>query len=211
MSSEDNNNRVDSGKSFEGNSPSPSSLEDRQSPEISWTESSQHGSASEGRKVTEEGERGDKEASSLDHGQWSYVDLVFTLTFCDACTIASRYDMEVALPQERGRAHRPPTGHVTTSEVFLKFGVRYPLHLYFRSILNYYNLTMFQVTPNGWAHMIGFFILLVEWKIDIPPLAEFSWFYTLKSSKGDLGFYYFSKWASKEIQAITKIKESLGN
>ena len=44
-----------------------------------------------------------------------------------------------------------------------------------------------------------------------PTLVEFSWFYTLKSSKGDLGFYYFSKWASKEIQAITKIKETLGN
>ena len=41
--------------------------------------------------------------------------------------------------------------------------------------------------------------------------AEFSWFYTLNSSKGDLGFYYFSKRASKEIQAVTKIKESLGN
>ena len=40
--------------------------------------------------------------------------------------------------------------------------------------------------------------------------AEFSWFYTLKSCKSDLGFYYFFKRASKEIQAIIKIKESLG-
>ena len=47
--------------------------------------------------------------------------------------------------------------------------------------------------------------------MDPPISAEFSWFDTLKSSKGDLGFYYFSKRTSNEIQAITKIKESLGN
>ena len=40
---------------------------------------------------------------------------------------------------------------------------------------------------------------------------EFAWFYTLKSSKGDLGFYYFSKRATKEVQVITKIEESLSN
>ena len=40
---------------------------------------------------------------------------------------------------------------------------------------------------------------------------EFLWFYTLKANKSDLGFYYFAKWAVKGVQAITKIKESLGN
>ena len=39
---------------------------------------------------------------------------------------------------------------------------------------------------------------------------EFSWFYTLKSCQGYLGFYYSSKRASKDIRAIIKIKESLG-
>ena len=55
MSSEDSSNHVDSGKAVEGDSPSPLSPEGRQSPEISWTESSQHGSASQGREVAEEG------------------------------------------------------------------------------------------------------------------------------------------------------------
>ena len=57
MLSEDSSNRVDSGNAFEGNPPSPSSLDSRQSPEISWTESSHHGSASQGHEVAEEGER----------------------------------------------------------------------------------------------------------------------------------------------------------
>ena len=99
---------------------------------------------------------------------------------------------------------------MTISKTFLKFGVRFPLHLYFRSILNYYNLTVFQVTPNGWAHMIGLFALFVEWKMELPIPKEFSWFYTLKSCQSDLGFYYFSKWMSKDIRAIIKIRESLG-
>ena len=42
-------------------------------------------------------------------------------------------------------------------------------------------------------------------------LEEFSWFYTLKSSKGDLRFFYFAKRTIKGVQAITKIKERLGN
>ena len=40
---------------------------------------------------------------------------------------------------------------------------------------------------------------------------EFSWFYTLKSNQGALGFFYFAKQVVKGVQAITKIKESLGN
>ena len=99
---------------------------------------------------------------------------------------------------------------MTISETFLKFGVRFPLHLYFRSILNYYNLTVFQVTPNRWANMRGLFVLFVEQKMEPPTPKEFSWFCTLKSCQSYLGFYYFSKQASNDIWAIIKIKETLG-
>ena len=64
MSSKDNSNRVDLGNAFESNSPSPSSPVARKSPEILWTESAQHGLASQGCEVAEEGEHGDEEASS---------------------------------------------------------------------------------------------------------------------------------------------------
>ena len=157
------------------------------------------------------GEWGNVETSSSDQVGWRCIALVSTLTLHDAHRIATQYDIEVAFPQEVGRVRRPLTGHVTASEVLLIFGVRFPLHPCFRNILNYCNLTMFQVTPNGWAHMIGLFVLFVEWKIDPYTLAEFSWFYTLKSSKGDIRFYDFSKRAFKEVQVVTKIKDSLGN
>ena len=44
-----------------------------------------------------------------------------------------------------------------------------------------------------------------------PTPKEFSWFYTLKANKGDQWFYYFAKLAANGLQAVTKIKESLGN
>ena len=59
--------------------------------------------------------------------------------------------------------------------------------------------------------MIRLFILFVEQKMAPPALEEFSWFYTLKSNKGDLRFFYFAKKTVKRVQAVTKIKESLGN
>ena len=40
---------------------------------------------------------------------------------------------------------------------------------------------------------------------------EFLWFYNLKANKGDMGFYYFTKRVAKGLQAVTKVKESLGN
>ena len=51
----------------------------------------------------------------------------------------------------------------------------------------------------------------MEHKMSPPTLEEFSWFYTLKANNGDQGFYYFLKRAAKGRQAVTKIKESLGN
>ena len=99
---------------------------------------------------------------------------------------------------------------MTFSETFLKFGVRFPLHPYFIRILKYYNLTVFQLSPNGWAQMIGLFVLFAERKMEPPTPEEFSWFYTLKSCQGDFRFYYFSKRVSKDIRAIIKIANSLG-
>ena len=70
-----------------------------QSSEISWTESSQNGLASQGREVAKEEEQGDEEASSSSQGQWSYVDLVSTISLSEANRIASRYSVVIAFLQ----------------------------------------------------------------------------------------------------------------
>ena len=69
--------------------------------------------------------------------------------------------MEVMTPRELCKVHKPQKGYVTVSETFLKFGMRFLLHQFFRDILHFYGLTVFQATPNGWAHMIGLYILIV--------------------------------------------------
>ena len=95
-------------------------------------------------------------------------------------------------------------------ETYLKFGVRFPLHAFFVKVLKYFGLTLLQITPNGWAHMIGLFGLFEEYGMGPPAAVEFVWFYSIKGDKNDEGFYYFTKRPVKGLQAITKIKESLG-
>ena len=60
------------------------------------------------------------------------------------------------------------------SEIYLKFGVRFALHPFFVEVLKYYGLTVFQITPNGWAHMIGLFGLFTEHGMGPPSAAEFA-------------------------------------
>ena len=145
------NNQIDSRNAFDGDSPGHLSPVGGQSPAVSWTESSQDSSASQRHEVAEEGEQGNGEASSSGHEQWSCADLISTISLREATKIATKYGVEVTFPQQIGRAHKPLTGHVMVLETFLKFGVRFPLHSYFIRLLNHYNLTVFQIIPNGWA------------------------------------------------------------
>ena len=140
----------------------------------------------------------------------SCEDLQSTLTVEDSIRIAREYDLEVVMPYELERLHHPPDSYVIVSETYLKFGVRFPLHPFFVEVLEYFGLTVFQITPNGWAQMIGLFGLFAEHGMGSPIATEFAWFYSVKDNKNDEGFYYFANRTSKGLQAITKIKESLG-
>ena len=114
------------------------------------------------------------------------------------------------MPYELERLHTPLEGYVTLSELYLKFGVRFPLHPFFVEVLRYFGLTIFQITPNGWADMIRLFGLCMEHRMGPPIVAEFTWFYSLKGNKNDEGFYCFAKRPGKGMQAIIKIKDNLG-
>ena len=132
------------------------------------------------------------------------------LTTEDYVWIARQYGLEVVAPYELERRHTPPDGYVTLSEIHRKFRVQFPLHPFFVEVLEYYGLTVFQITPNGWAHMIELFGLFVEHRMGPPIAAEFAWFYSVKGNKNDEGFYYIAKRLVKGLQAIIKIKVSLG-
>ena len=151
MSSEDNNDLMGSGNAFDGDSPSPSSPMGEQSPVFSWIESSgDHPASQEWEFATGRGQD-DEEASSLGREQWSCVDLISTISMREASRISKKYGVEVGFPEETGRPHNPHAGQETVSKTFLKFGVRFPLHPYFAEILIHFNLTVFQLSPKGWA------------------------------------------------------------
>ena len=140
--------------------------------------------------------RTDREAAELEL-EVSCGDLVSQITSEECKWIAQTYGLYVTEPVDLERAHTPPTGDVTLSEMYLRFGVRFPLNLFFITVLRYFGLTVFQITPNGWAHMIGLFDLFIEQGLGPPSVEEFAWFYLVKSNKGDDGFYYFSKRPAK--------------
>ena len=119
------------------------------------------------------------------------------------------YKMEVVIPQELCRAHKPPKGYVTASEMFLKFGVQFLLCQFFRNILHFYGLTVFPVTPNGWARMIGLYVLFMEQKMATLTPEEFSWFYTLKANKGNQGFIILPNGLLRESRPLPRLRKVL--
>ena len=76
-------------------------------------------------------------------------------------------------PTDLERQHIPSVGHVMLSECYLQFGERFPLNPFFIEVLQYFGLTLFQITPNGWAHMIGLFSLFAEKGMGPPTAEEF--------------------------------------
>ena len=123
MSSEDSSDRIDSGNAFDGDSSDLLSPVGEHNPQVSWTESSQDSLASQRHEAAKGGSQGNGGASSSGRDQWSCVDLISTISLREATRIAAKYDVKVAFPQQTRRAHNPPSGHVTVSETFLKFGV----------------------------------------------------------------------------------------
>ena len=58
--------------------------------------------------------------------------------------------------------------------------------------------------------MIGLYGLFVEQGLGPPTVEEFTWFYSVKSNKGDDGFYYFSKRPAKGLHAVVQIRDNMG-
>ena len=104
----------------------------------------------------------------------SCVGLRSMITGEDVQQIISCYNLQVVIPYELERTHHTSEGYLTVLEAYLKFGVRFPLHPFFVEILKHFGLTVFQVTPNGSAHMIGLFSLFAEHGIGLPTAAKLS-------------------------------------
>ena len=104
----------------------------------------------------------------------SYGDLESSITPVECTWIVREYGLVVIEPTDLERSHIPPVGHVTLSDCYLQFGVRFPLNPFFVKVLRYFSLIVFQITPNGWAHVIRIFGLFVEQGMGLPTTEEFA-------------------------------------
>ena len=92
----------------------------------------------------------------------------------DCTQISREYGLEVVELDDTERPYTPPDGYVALFERYLQFGVRFPLYPFFIEVLKYFGLTVFQITPNEWAHMIGLFGLFAEHGMRPPTEEEFT-------------------------------------
>ena len=60
-------------------------------------ESSESNPTSQGHAVATRGGQGNEEVSSSGHERWSCVDLISTISLCEADKISRKYDVEVGV------------------------------------------------------------------------------------------------------------------
>ena len=70
-------------------------------------------------------------------------DLKSSITSEECTRISQMYGLQVVKPTDLERLHVPPIRYVTMSELYLQFGVRFPLNQFFVTVLQYFGLTVF--------------------------------------------------------------------
>ncbi|PON48309.1 hypothetical protein PanWU01x14_238380 [Parasponia andersonii] len=146
-------------------------------------------------------------------GNWSCTNVRTSCTANKLRKIASSYKIAIPLrlPMEFNRPHTPPRKLASFSEAVLKCGVHLPLHPYIKSIIDYYGVVPFQLTPNTYRYMVGLYILYHKLGLETPSPEEFAWFYQVKSNPSDFGFFYTSKWSNQAIKTIYGVRNNMGN
>ncbi|PON75199.1 hypothetical protein PanWU01x14_045510 [Parasponia andersonii] len=121
-----------------------------------------------------------------------------------------KIDVPLRLATEFNRLHTPPRGTASFSDTVLRCGVHLPLHPYIKSIVDYYGVVSFQLTPNIYRYMVGLYILYHKLGLESPIPEEFAWFYQVKSNSSDFGFFYASKWSNQAIKTVHRVCNNIG-
>ena len=100
-----------------------------------------------------------------------YLRSVLTVADLDAlrgsCFILGEFQMVLTGPQ--GRVHAPPVGSIGVYEEALKVGLHFFLHPFVGRLLERFDLSLAQVTPNSRRYIIGFLVYVVC-LVTAPPL-----------------------------------------
>lgn len=145
-------------------------------------------------------------------GDWSCTNIQTSISTNKLEKIIRVYNINTLLriPTEFNRPHTPPRGTASFSEAVLRCGVHLPLHPYIKSIVDYYGVVPYQLTPNTYRYMVGLYILYHKLSLGNPTPEEFAWFYQVKSNPSDFGFFYASKWSNQAIKTIHGVRNNMG-
>ena len=81
----------------------------------------------------------------------------------------------------------PPEGYVVSFAVFHERGFAIPAHRFLRGLLDYYDVELQHLTPNGVQHMAAF-VALCEGFLEIDPHFDlWRYFFTISLSKRRVG------------------------
>ena len=93
---------------------------------------------------------------------------------------------EWLLPGDKGEP-APPEGYVVSFTIFLERGFAVPTHRFLRGLLDYYEVELQHLIPNGVQHMAAF-VALCEGFLGIDPHFDlWRYFLTLVCRRGRLG------------------------
>ena len=90
-------------------------------------------------------------------------------------------------------------------------GVRLPLHLFFLEILEYVQISPFQLHPNAWRQMIRMLVIYHQMGFQQPTAREFFYVFDIKSNPDEYGFYYASRYQHGGIRMVEGLISNVGN
>ncbi|CAN6227284.1 unnamed protein product [Urochloa humidicola] len=143
----------------------------------------------------------DGEAGGAAASSWPAEQLRSELVREDELQSLCKCDYSYAVPRkytpgragDLGPCSPPPPGSnaICVYAAAFEAGVRFPLHEFYVSLLQHYNLAPSQLTPNAWSYMADF-VRLCEDAGVVPMVSVFRYFSIYGHSGDSLGWYHFS-------------------
>ena len=88
----------------------------------------------------------------------------------------------------------------------VKLGIGPPLHPYFRSIIEWYDIAPIQLSPNSWKLAIALYMLYRDHNNRAPTMEDLSFFFRLGASS--CGYYYLVIWKTHNSTGWSEGKTS---
>ena len=82
-------------------------------------------------------------------------------------------------------------------EAAFENGLRFPLHPFFKCVLQHFNVCPTQLSPNFWGVLVGLLVVFRDKGLGVPSLALLLDLFSVKESAE--GFLYISKWSSSKL------------